>query len=264
MSEDKRIYGGLPESECDTRVNGADSEERLYPDFIKEAQAAYQLKGDLALGRLLTKRQGEYTTEDYYALPEDCRVELIDGVIYNMAAPSWRHQILIFRIAVQLDEWIRKMNGRCMVMMSPVDVQLDKDDKTMIQPDVFVVCKKKNTDSEREERKAEKRKKESRKYEEHYAFQGAPDFVAEVLSPSSGKRDRIVKYEKYKNAGVREYWIVDPKAEIITVHLFDKRSETTVYSYQDEIPVHIFGDACCVSLREIGEREMLLNEIESQ
>ncbi len=260
MSEDKRIYGGLPESECDTRVNGADSEERLYPDFIKEAQAAYQLKGDLALGRLLTKRQGEYTTEDYYALPEDCRVELIDGVIYNMAAPSWRHQNIAGEIFYYLKDYIRRNNGKCLASMSPVDVQLDKDDKTMIQPDVFVVCKKKNTDSEREERKAEKRKKESRKYEEHYAFQGAPDFVAEVLSPSSEKRDRIIKYRKYKNAGVREYWIVDSRAEIVTVHKLDSE-ETTVYTYQDKIPVHIFDGDCQISLENILQSENLLAEI---
>ena len=145
-------------------------------------------------------------------------------------------------------------------MMSPVDVQLDKDDKTMIQPDVFVVCKKKNTDSEREERKAEKRKKENRKYEEHYAFQGAPDFVAEVLSPSSEKRDRIIKYRKYKNAGVREYWIVDSRAEIVTVHKLDSE-ETTVYTYQDKIPVHKFDGDCQISLENILQSENLLAEI---
>ncbi len=269
MSKNKRIYDGFPNSESVKRGKRTESGERKYPDFIKEAQAAYQSGQSLTLAGLLAKKQGEYTAEDYYALPEDCRVELIDGVIYNMAAPALRHQTTAFRIAVQLDEWIRKKNGQCVVMMSPADVQLDRDERTMVQPDVFVVCKKENMGSEEDGKGTEKEKgkKESRNrgnHEERHAFQGAPDFVAEVLSPSSEKRDWIVKYRKYKNAGVREYWIVDPETERITVHLFHECPETAVYSYQDEVPVHIFGDGCSVSLKDIGERDSLLDEIESQ
>ena len=70
MSKNKRVYDGFPNSESVKRGKGTESGERMYPDFIKGAQAAYQSKGDLSRGRLLAKRQGEYTTEDYCALPE--------------------------------------------------------------------------------------------------------------------------------------------------------------------------------------------------
>ena len=100
-----------------------------YPNFIKESQAAYKTPEDPALGRLFSKKQGEYTVEDYYALPDECRAELIDGVIYDMAAPDYIHQVIAFQIAVQLDAWIKKKKGSCMVIVSPADVRLDKDDK---------------------------------------------------------------------------------------------------------------------------------------
>lgn len=229
---------------------GENQKERMYPDFIKEAQTAYKAGGDPVLGRLLLKRQGEYTVEDYYALPETCRVELIDGVIYNMAAPTNLHQAIITEITVQLYNWIRKKKGKCMVMMSPADVQLDQDDRTMIQPDIFVYCIK------------EKQDKKSRSEKKLYrAFQGAPDLVVEVLSPSSRKRDRVIKYGKYREAGVREYWIVDPESRRIMVHLFERGDETAVYTYQDEIPVHIYQGECRISLADMEQKEELMVEI---
>lgn len=95
----------------------------------------------------------------------------------------------------------------------------------------------------------------------HRAFQGAPDLVVEVLSPSSSKTDRTLKYRKYREAGVREYWIVDPKARRVTVHLFEKDDETTMYTFQDEIPVGIYGGECKISLAEVEKKEILLNEL---
>lgn len=247
--------------------------ERMYSDYIMEARAAYAAAGGQALADLLAKKQGDYTAEDYYALPEDCRVELIDGVIYNMAAPTLEHQTVVFRIAVQLDEWIRRRKGRCMVMISPADVQLDRDERTMVQPDVFVVCAKK-TGAERGDGRTEaeeepgtkvgtapgKRTKADRNPKAHHAFHGAPDFVAEVLSPSSEGRDRGIKYRKYKNAGVKEYWMVDPEAETVTVHKLD-HGETAVYTYQDEIPVHIFDGGCRITLENIRESGRILDEL---
>lgn len=232
-----------------------DEEERKYPDFIKEAQTAYKVSGSPALARLLAKTQGQYTVEDYYALPDDCRVELIDGVIYNLAAPSWQHQNIAGEIFYYLKDYIKQNNGRCIAGMSPADVLLDKDDKTMVQPDVFVICRK--SGKKREEESQE----EDTKAVPAHAFRGAPDLAVEVLSPSSNKRDRIIKYRKYKNAGVREYWIVDPKTEIITVHWFGKNEETAVYTYQDEIPVRIFDGMCRISLKDINESGRLLAEM---
>ncbi len=230
-----------------------------YPNFIKESQAAYKTPEDPALGRLFSKKQGEYTVEDYYVLPDECRAELIDGVIYDMAAPDYIHQVIAFQIAVQLDAWIKKKKGSCMVIVSPADVRLDKDDKTMVQPDVFVICGKENTDSYGENKGPEEdQKKES---EALHAFWRAPDMAIEVLSPSSDKKDRIVKYRKYKKAGVKEYWVVDPKSEIVAAHWFAGDAGTSVYTYQDEIPVRIFDGACRVSLRDIPQSERLLTKL---
>mgnify|MGYP000438242551 FL=1 len=128
--------------------------------------------------------------EDYYALPEEQRVELIDGVIYDMSAPTSVHQLLGTEILLVLKDYIRKQHGRCVLIASPIDVQLDCDDKTMVQPDVIVVC-------------------DREKIQNRCIF-GAPDFVAEVLSESTRKKDLVLKLNKYMTAGVREYWLVDP------------------------------------------------------
>ncbi|MDO4313145.1 MAG: Uma2 family endonuclease [Eubacteriales bacterium] len=233
---------------------GYNQKERMYPDFIKEAQAAYKESGDPVLGRFLSKKQGEYRVEDYYALPETCRVELIDGVIYNMAAPTNLHQAIITEIAVQLDTWMRRKKGKCMVMISPADVQLDQDDKTMVQPDIFVCCAKENQKEGRDKRKRSEKKV-------YRAFQGAPDLVVEVLSFSSRKRDRVTKYRKYREAGVREYWIVDPETRRITVHLLERGEETVVYTYQDEIPVHIYQGECRITLADMEQKEELMADL---
>ncbi|MDO4313144.1 MAG: Uma2 family endonuclease [Eubacteriales bacterium] len=210
---------------------GYNQKERMYPDFIKEAQAAYKESGDPVLGRFLSKKQGEYRVEDYYALPETCRVELIDGVIYNMAAPTNLHQAIITEIAVQLDTWMRRKKGKCMVMISPADVQLDQDDKTMVQPDIYVVC-------------------DRNKMREKVLF-GAPDFIVEILSPSGEKSDRIIKYNKYRKAGVREYWIVDPKKLRVAVYDTEHKAEPAIYTFEDKIPVHIFNGELKIDFEDI-------------
>lgn len=209
-------------------------EDCLYTDFVKEAQAAYVMSGNPALGRMLAKKQGEYTVEDYFALPDTCWVELIDGIMYNMTAPTNIHQILVFQIAVQLNGWIERKNGRCIVMVSPMNVQLDKDNKTMVQPDVYVVC---NRDKMRER-----------------VLYGEPDLVIEVLSPFSRKRDQVIKFNKYKNAGVREYWIVDPEKQRVSVYDFEHDAEPDIYTFEDKVPVHIFDGELEIDFADIFQR----------
>ncbi|MBQ7920465.1 MAG: Uma2 family endonuclease [Lachnospiraceae bacterium] len=97
-------------------------------------------KVEEAAPKYFFKRQGEYTLEDYYALPEDMRVELIDGSFYNMTAPRVIHQELLFETARMLANQIEERGGSCKVFVAPVDVRLDCDDKTMVQPDVIILC----------------------------------------------------------------------------------------------------------------------------
>lgn len=205
--------------------------ERMYPDFVKEAQAAYQVNGDVLLRQLLLKKQGEYTIEDYYALPDECRVELIDGVIYNMAAPSARHQAVCGELFFRFRQYIMERKGKCFPFMSPINVQLDEDDKTMVQPDMIVTCRR---DKIREK-----------------VFYGAPDMVIEVLSPSNRPKEQQIKYHKYKNAGVREYWVVHPDRKQVTVNDFEGNKEPVVYSFQDKIPIHIFHGELEIDFAEI-------------
>ncbi|MCD8104603.1 MAG: Uma2 family endonuclease [Lachnospiraceae bacterium] len=197
-------------------------------DLLGEAGAQYAYR---------YHRQGEYTLEDYYALPDEQRVELIDGVLYDMAAPSSPHQIASAELFMQLASYIKSQKGSCRALYAPLDVQLDCDDRTMLQPDVLVVCDKD---------KIRKR-----------CVYGAPDFVIEILSDSTARKDMSVKLGKYLNAGVREYWIVDLQQEKVIVHDRTKDDcdgcHTSLYGMDQPVPVQIFDGKCQIYFDEICE-----------
>lgn len=179
------------------------------------------------------KQQGEYTIDDLYALPEDYRAELIDGVIYDMAAPKNTHQTIAGEIFLQLKTYIKSHKGSCVSFPSPVNVQLDCDNKTLLEPDVVVLC-------------------DRSKLLERYIY-GAPDFVIEILSPSNRKKDMILKLNKYMNAGVREYWMVDPDNRRILVYDFAADNYPVIYGFDSEIPVGIWNGECKIDFQEISE-----------
>ena len=209
-------------------------QKELYEDskVVREAAVVYG-----------AKKQGEYTIEDYFALPDDERVELIDGVFYNMGAPTAVHQIIGGRIFNKLFNYIESKKGKCVPMTSPIDVQLDRDNKTMVQPDVVIIC-------------------DRDKFKMGRVF-GAPEFVVEVLSPSTSSKDKTIKLSKYMSAGVREYWIVDPKKKNIIVYFKDGEEDYDVYlySFSDVIPVRLFDSECSVNFKEIYEYTKFLYEM---
>ncbi len=183
--------------------------------------------------RYFNKKPGEYNLEDYYDLPDDIRVELIDGVFYDMAAPTTAHQYIAGEVFSVIKNFLSGRKGKCMVFVSPIDVQLDLDDKTMVQPDVVVVCQRSKLTPAR--------------------IVGAPDFVVEVLSPSTHEKDIHLKGYKYINAGVREYWMVDPlKKKIIVCIKEGEISNTIIYGYYDKVPVGIFNNECVVDFGMIN------------
>ncbi len=191
------------------------------PTRFAEAASAY-----------LVKKKGEYTLEDYYAIPDERRVELIDGVIYDMASPSIMHQTILGELHLQFRACADSHGGDCRVLFSPCDVQLDNDNKTMVQPDLLVICRKFDIESP--------------------AFAGAPDLTVEILSPSTRSKDMLLKTYKYKNAGVREYWIVDPHREEILVYDFsDENLHPENYSFTDKIPIHISEGQCFIDFEKI-------------
>lgn len=193
--------------------------------MVHEPAAGYHTDG--------RKDQGGYTIEDYFSLPEEKRAELIDGVFYDMASPSVIHQLIAGQIFVQLNVFLRKKKASCVPCIAPVDVQLDCDDRTMVQPDVLVVCDK------------EKIRKSG--------IFGAPDFVAEILSKATRRKDMVVKLAKYAQAGVREYWLIDPDKQNVLVYDLKNMEFPSIYGFDAEIPVTIFGGECKVNMRDIQE-----------
>lgn len=160
-----------------------------------------------------------YTIEDIYALPDGERAELIDGKIYYMAPPNTKHQTLVMDLSYQIKDYINYHNGECSVFPAPFAVFLNDNDKNYVEPDISVVCDKdKITDK---------------------GCNGAPDWVIEIVSLSSKQMDYYTKLFKYRTAGVREYWIVDPAKELVMVYRFEKE-EMEQYSFAEDVPVGIY------------------------
>ena len=145
-------------------------------------------------------RRPRKTVEDYLALPDDVRAELIDGVLYVTPAPNLDHQDVVGRLyRILADHVEHEASGR--LVLSPADVHLPSGD--IVQPDLlFVTASREDICSEH--------------------VDGAPDLAIEVISPSGPERDRIVKRALYEQNGVREYWIADPEERTIEVlHLVE-------------------------------------------
>ena len=169
----------------------------------------------------LSKTYDEYTIKDIYNLPDGQRAELIDGQIYYMAPPSRRHQRIILSLSRQIADYIDAKNGTCEVDIAPFAVFLNEDDKTYVEPDISVICDSdKLTDQ---------------------GCKGAPDWIIEIVSPGSRKMDYFTKLFKYRTAGVREYWIVDPIKNFVIVYNFDK-SDSEQYTFADTIKAGIYDD----------------------
>lgn len=165
-----------------------------------------------------------YTEEDYYNLPEDIRAELIDGQIYYMSAPSRIHQEILNSINNTIYNYIRSKNGNCKVYPAPFAVKLfQDDDKTMVEPDISVICDpNKLTDR---------------------GCSGAPDWIIEIVSPTNPSHDYVKKLNLYLDAGVREYWIVDPRYSKIYVYNMESNNfVVNEYSFSDTIKADIYED----------------------
>ena len=199
--------------------------------YISQQDDRYKLCEAQTVYKAEAKKSSGYTLEDYLALPDDQRVELIDGVFYDMAAPTGLHQALVGSIHNALLNHVRSNGGSYMPLISPLDVQLDCDDKTVVQPDICIIC-------------------DRGKYKNGRIF-GAPDMVAEVLSPSTRKKDMSLKLYKYLNAGVREYWIIDLKNNMVIVYDLEHDIIPKLYSLNDKVPVMIWDGKCEVDFADI-------------
>ena len=180
----------------------------------------------------LRKEKKHFNYSDYITWNDKERCELIDGVAYNMSpAPSWCHQGISGNLYGQLFVYLR--GKRCRVFAAPFDVRLNAEtsDDTVVQPDLIVIC-------------------------DHSKLcgtgcTGTPDMVVEVISPSTAAYDKVLKFNLYRQAGVREYWIIDPDTRTVATHVLkDGEYITRAFSATDKAPVHIM-DGCTINLIEV-------------
>jgi len=165
-----------------------------------------------------------YTEDDYYNLPENVRAELIDGqLIYNQAVPSTTHQLILGELHTAINNYVKSKSGSCRVFPAPFAVKLRKNRKTIVEPDISVICdKNKLTDR---------------------GCIGAPDWIIEIISPSNLRHDYIRKLNLYAEAGVREYWIVDPRIEKVFVYYLEQTDfQIGIYTFNDKIKANIYED----------------------
>ena len=166
-------------------------------------------------------KEETYTIDDIYALPEGERAELIDGHMYMMAPPSRKHQKISMELSSIIREYIRSHKGKCEVYAAPFAVYLDERSNTYVEPDISVICDPDKLDDR--------------------GCKGSPDWIIEIVSPASKQMDYYTKLFKYRTAGIREYWIVDPSKNLIIVYNFEQ-GETEQYTLQDSIKAGIYED----------------------
>lgn len=162
-----------------------------------------------------------YTVKDIEALPEGERAELIDGKIYMMASPTLTHQDILSWLNMRIRMYIMEKRGTCKVLPAPFAVYIKNDDHNYVEPDVSVICDLNKLDEK--------------------GCHGAPDWVIEIVSPSSKAMDYIIKCSLYEKAGVRDYWIVDPKVKSIMVYDFEQGTSRQ-YAFSDQVKAGIYED----------------------
>ncbi len=182
------------------------------------------------MSNLAIKKEQTFTYADYLTWDDDERWELIDGVVYNMSpAPMRKHQKILVKLSRILDVYL---DGKpCEVYVAPFDVRFaekSNDDNntidSVVQPDISVICNEMKLDD--------------------YGCIGSPDLIIEILSPSTAKKDKTVKFKLYEKYGVKEYWVVHPDENIIEIFKLsgDAYLHAEVYGKDDSIEVKLLGE----------------------
>lgn len=161
-----------------------------------------------------------HTVHEIYALPEGQRAELIDGYLYNMAPPNRVHQQIVSGLHYKIRNYIESNHGLCEIYPAPFAVFLNADERNYVEPDLSIICDQDKLDDR--------------------GCNGAPDWVIEVVSPSTQRMDYSVKLFKYRTAGVREYWIVNPMTRTVQVYSFEGNEDSAQYSFADDITAYLF------------------------
>ncbi|MCL1808114.1 MAG: Uma2 family endonuclease [Oscillospiraceae bacterium] len=175
------------------------------------------------------QKERTYTYEEWASWDESIRCELVDGELVMMSQPTQAHQEILGELFGQLWQFLK--GKPCKVIPAPFGVRLSDKEESVFEPDIVVVCDPAKLDGK--------------------VCNGAPDMIIEILSPSTSRHDKFVKFHKYQKAGVREYWIVDPDSKTVSVHLL-KGGEYVVNAYADTdtAPVHVL-DGCNIVLGDV-------------
>ncbi len=167
----------------------------------------------------VVRKEEVFTIEDIHALPEGERAELIDGQIYYLVAPTRTHQRISGKLFQIIANYIDSQNGNCEIYPAPFAVYLNEDDYNYLEPDISVICDPSKLDEK--------------------GCHGAPDWIIEIASTGSRSMDYYKKLFKYRTAGVREYWIVDPERKLVTIYNFEKEIMDQ-YSFGEDVSVGIY------------------------
>ena len=169
-------------------------------------------------------RKQSYTLADIYTLPDGQRAELIGDEIYMMSPPSTRHQRLVSMLHATIYNYINTNNGKCEVIPSPFSVFIkDENDKECyVEPDISVICDADKIDDK--------------------GCHGAPDWIIEIVSPSSRKMDYGRKQALYLSSGVQEYWIVDPLKERVVIYRQSEDWTPIFVNFSESVKVGIYPD----------------------
>ena len=182
------------------------------------------------------KRQQEdvYTYADYLSWNSNQRCELHEGTQVMLPVPTTIHQRVLYAFFLQIGSFLQ--GTKYEVFPAPFDVRLFQKDSdrpedvnTVVQPDISVICDPDKID--------------------RAGCKGAPDFIIEILSPSTANTDRQYKFDLYRRAGVREYWVVDPDLRCVLVHILEdgKYHASLIYLSRAKVPVNVL-DGCEIDL----------------
>lgn len=185
----------------------------------------------------LLAENDRYTFADCLSWPENERMELIEGEAVMMSPPTRIHQEILMELSRQLANFLE--GKKCKVYPAPFAVRLfekegdtPEDVDTMVEPDISVVCDSSKLDDA--------------------GCKGAPDLVIEILSPSTMRHDRVVKFNLYQRAGVREYWIIDPDEQTVLVYLLEdgRYIAKELGGAGDRVQVNVL-DGCFIELQKV-------------
>lgn len=189
-------------------------------------------KDDTGIYGNLALQDYKMTVSQLGKMGESRELQLIDGsvIISQMAGVS--HQRMVKKLGRAISDFIDDNNGQCEVFNLGVNVYLNEDEYTLVIPDIAVICNPDQIDEK--------------------GIQGAPDWVIEVVSPSTRHIDYHKKLYKYMDAGVREYWIVDMDRQMVSVCINGEPMQVTIYSFEDVIPVSIYDGKLTIDMQMVS------------